>query len=134
MIFTEAEITYLASQHLGRLATLAGDGTLQNNPVGFRVDAVHGWIEIGGWNMGESRKFKNILAHPEVAFVVDDLASVAPWSPRGIEIRGRAEAAEVDRPPGDQLSPEVIRIRPRRILTWSLDGQDPAAARRWIKP
>jgi pyridoxamine 5'-phosphate oxidase family protein len=45
----------------------------------------------------------------------DDLASVDPWRPRGIEIRGSAEV--VDDPPR-------IRIRPRRVVSWGLDNDD----------
>ncbi|MEO3786178.1 PPOX class F420-dependent oxidoreductase [Actinocorallia sp. B10E7] len=133
MIFTEAELEYLAGQPLGRLATLAPDGTLQNNPVGFEVNAEAGFIDIGGWNMGESRKFANVRAHPEVAFVVDDIVSFQPWTVRGMEIRGPAEAvADVPRDGGrpEYLSGEVIRIRPRRIRTWGIPGVGPA---RWIR-
>jgi pyridoxamine 5'-phosphate oxidase family protein len=92
MIFTDAELEYLAAQHLGRLATLGADGTLQNNPVGFGFNAETGTIDIGGWNMTASRKFRNVRANGKAAFVVDDLVSVSPWTVRGIEIRGTAEA------------------------------------------
>src|SRR5262245_58505422 len=107
-VFTEAELAYLGAQRLGRLATLTPDGTLQNNPVGFSVDERTGAVDIGGWRMGASRKFQNILKHEQVAFVVDDLASVQPWRVRGIEIRGRAEAVTgLDREPGSYFSGEV---------------------------
>ena len=33
--FTDAELAYLSSQRLGRLATVDVDGAPQNNPVGF---------------------------------------------------------------------------------------------------
>src|SRR5208282_1618587 len=92
-VFTQAELEYLASQPLGRLATAAAaSGMLQNNPVGFRVDEAAGTIDIGGWNMGASQKFRNVRANGRVAFVVDDLVSVQPWVVRGLEIRGHAEA------------------------------------------
>ncbi|WP_344831482.1 PPOX class F420-dependent oxidoreductase [Actinocorallia longicatena] len=134
MTFTEAELRYLASQRLGRLATLAHDGTLQNNPVGFEVNTDLGVIDIGGWNMGLSRKWKNVGEHPEVSIVIDDLASVQPWAVRGIEIRGRAEGVTgVERAPGSHLSGELIRIHPHRILTWGLDGQPEDMKRRWIR-
>ncbi|MCD0449846.1 PPOX class F420-dependent oxidoreductase [Actinocorallia sp. API 0066] len=126
MTFTPAELRYLEDQRLGRLATLAPDGTLQNNPVGFTVDAEHGWIDIGGWNMGASRKFANVQKHPEVSFVVDDIAALDPWTVRGIEIRGRAEAVTGV---AGFLSGEVIRIRPRRIRSWGL-GEESSS--RWI--
>jgi pyridoxamine 5'-phosphate oxidase family protein len=59
-IFTGSELAYLAEQKLGRLATKAPGGTLQNNPVGYFVNAAEGYIDIGGHGMGASRKF-----HPE---------------------------------------------------------------------
>ncbi|GAA2736499.1 PPOX class F420-dependent oxidoreductase [Actinocorallia aurantiaca] len=131
MIFTSEELAYLAAQPLGRLATLAPDGTLQNNPVSFEVNTEEGYIDIGGWNMGESRKFTNVRRNPEVSFVVDDIASLQPWTVRGMEIRGRAEAVTgVPRDEGDFRSGEVIRIRPRRIRSWGVpDGE--AGSARW---
>lgn len=123
MVFTDGELTYLRSQRLGRLATLAPDGTLQNNPVGFSVDAEAGVINIGGRNLGATRKFRNVAANGEVAFVVDDIASVDPWVVRCIEVRGTAEALTGQIPASPYLSPEVIKIHPRRIISWGL-GQD----------
>ncbi len=35
--FTEAELEFLRSQPLGRLATQKPNGTLQNSPVGFGI-------------------------------------------------------------------------------------------------
>ena len=126
MIFTDGELAYLRSQRLGRLATEAPDGTLQNSPVGFDVDAEAGVILIRGRDLGNSRKFHNIAGNGKAAFVVDDLASVNPWTPRCFEVRGTAEALTGQDPPNSYLSPEVIRIHPRRIISWGMgqDGQE----------
>ncbi|MCW2888807.1 MAG: pyridoxamine 5-phosphate oxidase family protein [Streptosporangiaceae bacterium] len=121
MTFTDAELEYLSSQRLGRLATVASDGTLQNNPVSFRYNPETATIDIGGHGMGASRKFRNVLAGGEVAFVIDDIASVQPWKVRGVEIRGHGEALADQPPPGPGFSGELIRVRPRRILSWGLD-------------
>jgi len=43
--------------------------------------------------------------------VVDDV--LPPFSPRGIEIRGRAEVIDGPQP--------VIRLHPERIVAWGLD-------------
>lgn len=118
MLFTDVELAYLAAQPLGRLATARPDGTLQNNPVGFRVNEVAGTIDIGGRAMGSSRKFRNVEETGVVAFVVDDIASLTPWTVRGIEIRGRAEALTDQPARSPQLSPEIIRIHPERIISW----------------
>ena len=98
-MFTEAELEYLRSQRLGRLATEAPDGTLQNSPVGFDVDAEAGVILIRGRDLGNTRKFHNIAANGKAAFVVDDIASVNPWVVRCLEVRGTAEALTGQQPP-----------------------------------
>jgi pyridoxamine 5'-phosphate oxidase family protein len=125
MTLNDAEREYLSTQPLGRLATIAPDGTLQNNPVSFRYNPETATIDIGGHHMGATRKFRNVAAGGEVAFVVDDIASVQPWSVRGLEIRGHAEALVDQPPPGPGFSGELIRVHPRRIIAW---GLDPAAA------
>lgn len=83
--FTESELAYLSSQHLGRLATVAPDGAPQNNPVGFVYNENLGTVDICGFNLGATRKFKNLRSNPNVAFVVDDLVSISPWEVRGLE-------------------------------------------------
>jgi pyridoxamine 5'-phosphate oxidase family protein len=125
MPFTDAEIAYLASQRLGRLATVDSRGAPQNNPVSFRYNPDLGSIDIGGRAMGASRKFRNLAANPNVAFVVDDIASFQPWKVRCIEIRGRAEALTSQDPPMPGFSAEIIRIHPDRILSFGLDDTPP---------
>lgn len=135
-VFTSAELDYLAGQPLGRLATLAADGSPQTRPVGFVYNAELDAIDIGGRDMDISRKYRNVQADPRVSFVVDDLATTDPWYPRGVEIRGRADAV----PPGDTGA--VIRIHPRRVLSWGIDtdpfapprARDAAPADRLIEP
>jgi pyridoxamine 5'-phosphate oxidase family protein len=121
--FTPAELEYLHSQRLGRLATVDSSGAPQNNPIGFFVDEATGDVIIGGLNMAGSRKFRNVRANPNVALVVDDLASVDPWVVRGVEIRGTAQALEDVDPPIPQMSREVIRITPRWIASWGVDPE-----------
>lgn len=114
------ELAYLATQRLGRLATVDSNGAPQNNPVGFRVNPELGTIDIGGLNMGATRKFRNVAGNAQVAFVVDDLASVQPWRVRCVEIRGHAEALRgQDHQPG--FSAEIIRIHPDRVISFGLD-------------
>jgi pyridoxamine 5'-phosphate oxidase family protein len=125
MVFTDAELTYLHSQRLGRLATLAPDATLQNSPVGFDVDDETGVISIYGRDLGNTRKFRNVAANGKVAFVIDDIVSFDPWQVRCLEVRGVGEALTGQVPPNSYMSREVIRIRPRRIISWGMgpDGQ-----------
>jgi pyridoxamine 5'-phosphate oxidase family protein len=122
MIFTQAELDYLATQRLGRLATVSPDGQVQNNPVGFFLDAGAGAIVIGGGAMGGTKKFRNVQRGSTAALVVDDLASVDPWTVRGIEIRGTAVALSDQEPPMPGFSREIIRITPTKITSWGLGG------------
>jgi pyridoxamine 5'-phosphate oxidase family protein len=130
MVFTEAELEYLRSQRLGRLATLAPDGTLQNSPVGFYVDETAGAINIYGRDLGNSKKFHNVAANGKVAFVVDDIVSFDPWQVRCFEVRGTAEALTEQVPPNPYMSREVIRIHPRRIISWGMGPDGTQGSRR----
>jgi pyridoxamine 5'-phosphate oxidase family protein len=51
-----------------------------------------------------TKKYPDVERTGRAAIVIDDLASTDPWRPRGIEIRGRAEAIAEPRP--------LIRIHP----------------------
>jgi pyridoxamine 5'-phosphate oxidase family protein len=132
MTFTEAELKYLSSQILGRLATVAPDGTLQNNPVSFRYNQAADAVDIGGHNLPSSRKFHNVETNSEVAFVIDDIASTDPWRVRGVEIRGRAEALPDEPPLRPGFGTGIIRIHPRRILSWGVDPTHPEMLRRTV--
>jgi len=112
-VFTEAERDYLRDQRLGRLVTLSRDGSPQARPVGFAVRGT--FIEIGGFDLAATQKFRNIARNPKVSFLVDDLASVQPWHARGIEIRGEAQAL-----PAHNGTNAAIRIFPHRIIGWGL--------------
>lgn len=61
MTFTPAELDYLRSQPLGRLATVDADGAPQVNPVGFRITS-SGDVLIGGLAMAKTRKYRNVAA------------------------------------------------------------------------
>ncbi len=121
MRFTDIELDYLAGQPLGRLATVQRDGTLQVNPVGFAVDADRGVIDIGGFGMEQSRKYRNVTHNGRAAFVVDDIASTTPWRVRFLEVRGWAEAiAEPANTSYRHVDGPIIRIHPDRILSMAL--------------
>ena len=78
-VFTQAEIAYLRSQRLGRLATVGASGQPHVVPVGFRYNAALDVIEFGGHSgFSKRKKYRDVIRNPRVAFVVDDLASVNP--------------------------------------------------------
>ncbi|RKS69086.1 pyridoxamine 5'-phosphate oxidase family protein [Actinomadura pelletieri DSM 43383] len=130
MFLTDIERDYLATQRLGRLATVGPKGDPQNNPVGYTYNADIGAFDIRGWNLTKSRKYRNIAGNDQVALVIDDLASVRPWHVRGIEIRGRAETLVEDPAPGSPFGPDLIRVHPHTIFTWGLDPAVEGMAKR----
>lgn len=128
MTFRPHEIDYLKASTLGRLATMQPDGTLQASPVGFTYNEETGTIDVAGYQMSKSRKYRNIATNPTVAFVVDDIASRDPWRVRCLEVRGTAQQARVARssagPSGDALDDAIIRITPRRIIGFGIDDTE----------
>lgn len=130
MSFTEAEIEYLTEQPLGRLCTLGPSGAPQARPVGVHLGP-DGAVDVYGFDLAESQKWRNVRRDPRVTFLVDDLVSRKPWTVRGIEIRGDAEALLDAGTPTGGDSTDIIRIRPRRILSWGINdgGSKPVIAR-----
>ncbi|MEV4582789.1 PPOX class F420-dependent oxidoreductase [Nonomuraea jabiensis] len=110
-LFSEREPAYLRGERLpGRLATIGADGMPHVVPVGWSLDETGTLIEIGGRNLARSKKFRDIARDGRAALVIDDV--LPPWRPRGVEIRGNAEAIDGDRP--------LILLRPARIISWGL--------------
>src|SRR5204863_8101448 len=112
-VFTEAELRYLTGgRQLGRIATVGADGTAHVVPVGFIYNAARDTIDVGGYELEQSKKFRDVARTGRAAIVIDDLASTDPWRPRGIEIRGRGEAIALPTP--------LIRSHPERSVSWCL--------------
>src|ERR687886_682212 len=74
-------------------------------------------VEVGGIDLARTKKFRDVARTHRAAIVIDDV--LPPWRPRGVEIRGIAEA--LDGPPA------LIRLRPRRIVSWGLESAEPGA-------
>lgn len=127
MTFEPHEIAFMRGADLGRLATAQPNGTLQVSPVGFTYNAALGTIDVAGYKMSRSQKFRNVATNPNVAFVVDDIVSRDPWRVRCLEIRGTAEHADTAAATGaagDELDTAIIRITPRRIISFGIDDVD----------
>jgi pyridoxamine 5'-phosphate oxidase family protein len=134
MTFTDAEQRFLARQARGHLATVGPDGIPQVKPLGFTYNAELGTIDISGWNMAGSAKYRNVRANPHVAFVVDEVTAPTMEGAHFLEIRGDAETAVGAPDPTGHLAPEIIRIHPRRILSFNVDPGHPGFAARDVKP
>jgi pyridoxamine 5'-phosphate oxidase family protein len=117
--FNPDERAWLASQRLGRLATVSPDGVVGNAPVTYFLLA-DDTIDIGGMRMGATKKFRNVLAGSRVAFVVDIVDTSEGWDPIYLEVRGPAEALSDVAPPGDGFSREIIKIHPDWVKSFNL--------------
>jgi PPOX class F420-dependent enzyme/OxyR family protein/uncharacterized protein (TIGR02246 family) len=124
MRLDKPHLEYLTSHYQGRLATVAPDGTPQNKPVGYRYNSELDTIDIAGINMERSAKFRNVALHPHVSFVIDDAIGDGASGMRFVEVRGRAEQMEEPARDAD-LSAYLIRIHPRRIVSWNVGPGEP---------
>jgi pyridoxamine 5'-phosphate oxidase family protein len=109
--FSEKESAFLKEQRLGRIATVSLNMQPHVVPVAFEFDG--SCLYFGGWNLKNSLKFRNMLQNNKVAFVVDDLVSVNPWTPRGIEIKGIAEILR---------GKDYVKIVPFKKSSWGFEG------------
>jgi pyridoxamine 5'-phosphate oxidase family protein len=114
-VFREVELRYpTGGRQLGRIATVGADGTPHVVPVAWIYNAARDTIDVGGSELEQTKKFRDVARTGRAAIVIDDLASTDPWRPRGIEVRGRGEAIA--------LPTALIRIHPERIVSWGLEG------------
>ena len=114
--FTQAEIDYLDSQPLMRFATASPSGKPDVAPVIFEVDGDD--IISAGFDITHTARYRNIQKNPQTTLVIDDLATIDPWSPRGIKIIG---TASIETAAG---SPR-FRIRPKVIISWAINDTTP---------
>jgi pyridoxamine 5'-phosphate oxidase family protein len=122
---TAAEIIYLQSQRMARIATVGSNGQPHVVPVAFRYDPETETIDIGGHDgFAKRKKWRDVKSNPKVAVVIDDIVSVNPWKVRGIEIRGEAEMLMTGGQsivPG--FDPEMFRIKPKRVISWGINPE-----------
>jgi pyridoxamine 5'-phosphate oxidase family protein len=111
-VFTEAELEFLAGQRIARLATASAAGQPDVSAVGFAVEGDS--ITSGGMDITKTIRHRHLLENPVAALVVDELASIDPWRPRGIKVRGSAVIEEV-------RGGLQIRITPETIWSWGLN-------------
>ena len=122
---TNAEITYLQSQRMARIATVGSNGQPHVVPVAFRYNPETETIDIGGHDgFAKRKKWRDVQSNPKVAVVIDDIVSVNPWTVRGLEIRGEAEMLTTGGQsivPG--FDPEMFRIKPKRVISWGINPE-----------
>jgi pyridoxamine 5'-phosphate oxidase family protein len=119
-VFSDAEIDYLGSQRLGRLATVGRDGMPHVVPVAFRYNADADSIDIGGHDFAKRKKFRDVRRTGVAALVVDDV--LPPWRPRAVEVRGQASTLGIGgKAIMEGFDDPIIRIKPTRIVSWGLE-------------
>lgn len=126
--FTEQELAYLRGQPLMRFASASPTGLPDVATVAFSVDGDD--ILTAGFDIVKTVRYRNIKANPRVAVVIDDLAAVEPWTPRGIKIRGTSRI-EVD------IAGQRFRITPQVIWIWGINDITegiPKMERRSVEP
>jgi pyridoxamine 5'-phosphate oxidase family protein len=120
--FTPAEIEYLQSQRLGRLATVNERGDLHVVPVGFRYNPDEDTIDLGGHDIVPTRKYREAVRHGRVAFVIDDV--VPGQGPRFVEVRGTVRAVpEGGKAISPNLAPAILRLTPTYIVSLGINGE-----------
>lgn len=118
MAFTDEEIAYIASQPLARVATVSAQGQPDVVPVVFEFDGFH--FIIGGYAPERTRRTRNVdQGNDRVALVIDDLATVSPWSPRYLRVYG---TVELIRPDDRSDADRIMKITPRTSWSFNLDG------------
>jgi pyridoxamine 5'-phosphate oxidase family protein len=99
-IFTPAELEFLRSQRLARVATVGPSGWPHVVPVMYELD------DEGAFSFDvDGVKLRNLSSDPRCAMVVD-----AMGPKRGVTVQGRAEL----------IAPERARLMPVRKFSWGL--------------
>ena len=107
--FTEDEVAFLTQSRLARVATASSEGQPHVVPVVYEFDGRAFYFT--GWNLEKSLKFKNLVENKKVALVVDDVVTVSPWRPRGLEVRGVADL-------GSEGGRAYVKVTPLVKRSW----------------
>jgi len=121
MSFTDAEIAYLRSQSLARIATLDHGGQPDVVPVAVEFDGTFFWVG-GGATVLDTRKFRNVRdGSSKVALVVDDMVSFDPFIARGVRVYGTA--VQPFERVGMVGPGTYMRITPVVSWSWNMAGE-----------
>ena len=110
--FTDLELAYLGSQPLMRFASAAAAGRPDVATVTFSIEGDD--IVTSGFDIAKTVRYRNLQGNPVAAVVIDDLASVDPWTPRGVKARGSVQVEE-------DADGQRFRITPEVIWSWGIN-------------
>jgi pyridoxamine 5'-phosphate oxidase family protein len=125
--FTRGELAFIVEKRLGRMATVDPSGAPQVNPVSVYYNPETDTLDVGGHSMEASRKYRNVVRGSRVAIVIDDMTAAGI---RCIEIRGDATAVVQPDDSAARTPGAIIRLHPRRIISWGIDAADVARGAR----
>ena len=111
--FSPAEIDYINSQRLVRIATASDSGGVDVAPIGLHFNGKT--FLVVGIDLPHTLKYKNIKQNGRVAMVVDDLETIDPWRPRGVKVHGHGAIRT------DSKGREIIVVTPTRKWSWGLE-------------
>jgi pyridoxamine 5'-phosphate oxidase family protein len=119
-LLSEAEVNYLKTQRLARIASASTNGVPEVSPVGFEYDGKYFWVGSHSQDIfPRTRRYKNITkGNTNVSIVIDDLVSIDPWRPRGIKVNGTAEVLEHN---GIFGKGKYIRVSPKVSTSWGIE-------------
>jgi pyridoxamine 5'-phosphate oxidase family protein len=118
-MFNEAELDYLKSQPVARIATATTKGRPNVATVGFEFDGKYFYVgSIQQEILHKSPKYRNIKSgNKQVALTIDDIVSVEPWSVRGIRVNGVADIVVRE---GEFGAGDYVRIKPEVSWSWGI--------------
>lgn len=122
---TAHEVAYLNSQRLGRIATVDPRGRPRLVATGFNIHTERGTIELGGFDLGATKRMEDIRTNPNVSLIVDDVdRSSGSWHVRGVEVRGTAVYHPAETP--STLARNVskggwMELTPDYVRSWGLE-------------
>lgn len=119
-VFTDRELAYLKSQPLMRFASASPTGRPDVATVAFSIDGDD--IVTAGFDIAKTVRYRNITSNPIATVIVDDLASVDPWAPRGVKVRGSARIE-------NDAAGLRFRIAPQVIWSWGVNEETPGIPR-----
>ena len=79
-VSTGGERAFLGTQRTARLATAGANGTPDVSAVGFKLEG--DVIVSAGLDLTKTIRYHHLQANRIAAIVIDELASVDPWTPQ----------------------------------------------------
>ncbi len=121
-MFNKAELKYLKSQVLLRIATADRKGKPNVAPVGFEFDGKYFYVgSVTQEILRSTPRYRNIKSgNDQIALVIDDLVSLEPWKVRGVRVNGLAEIVTHK---GEFGKGEYIRVKPKLSWSWGISEE-----------